>query len=159
MPRRILPVLVVFALACGGGQSAGTPSPLVKATTADLAVKSFMQAVADSNIATMGRFWGSSGGPAAVTRQPADYEQRLGITQVFLRGSAYRIVRTEEVPGDAKRRVVHMELDRRDGDGSTCTRTVPVTVVDAGEHGWIVSAIDISQAGTPGRACRPGRNS
>lgn len=157
MQRRIFPVLVLFALACGG-QAASGPTPSAKATSPDAAVQNFMQAVADSNIAAMSRYWGTRNGPAAVTRQPADYEQRLGITQVFLRGSPFKIVRTEEIPGDVQRRVVQVELERRDPDGSTCTRALPVTVVDAGEHGWIVQAIDISMVGTPGRACRAAAN-
>lgn len=152
MRDRLLPVLLSLLAACGGG-AAGTPAPAEKATTPESAVQNFLRAVADSNISRMGRFWGTSRGPAVVTRSPADYEQRLGITQIFLRGSPFRIVRTEAVAGDAARRVVVVELDRTNTDGTQCVRTLPVTVVETANHGWLVNAMDLSLAGTPGRPC------
>lgn len=156
MSRRLVPMLVLLALACGGGQAGSSPvAPAPKADAPDAAVRNFMEAVADSNIARMARYWGTRNGPAAETRQPADWEQRLGITQIFLRRSPYKIVRIDEVAGVPERRVVQVDLERKDADGTSCTRTIPVTVVDAKDHGWVVTAIDLSVAGTPGRACKP----
>ena len=157
MRERLIPALLCLVLACGG-QSAGSAAPQDVAPTPESAVQKFMQAVADSNINRMGRYWGAHNGPAAVTRTPPDYEQRLGITQVFLRGSPYKIIRTDPVPGDAERQVVVLELDRSNSDGNSCTRTLPVTVVKTREHGWVVTAMDLALIGTPGRPCAAPKN-
>lgn len=159
MFRPLAPAVVLFALACGGGPQ--SPAPQDMATTPEGAVRNFMQAVADSNIARMGRFWGTAKGPAGVVRQPTDYEQRLGVTQAFLRNSPYRILRTDPVSGDDARKMVVVELSRADPDGTKCTKAIPFGVVNAGKHGWIVNTINLTLAGTPGRACsgplsRPG---
>ncbi len=127
--------------------------PQESATTPEGAVRNFMQAVADSNITRMGRYWGTSRGPAGVVHHPADYEQRLFVTQSFLRGSPFRVQGTEPLGQDASRRLVRVELDRVDLDGNRCTRGVPFTVVNTGKSGWIVTAIDLTLAGTPGRSC------
>lgn len=153
MRVRLFPALLCLLAACGGGRSAGSAAPVADATTPESAVQNFMQAVADSNISRMGRFWGTRRGPAAITRSPADYEQRLGVTQIFLRGSPFKIVRTDPVSGDPARRVVVVDLDRSNTDGTRCTRTLPVTVVETNNHGWVVNAMDLSLAGTPGRPC------
>jgi hypothetical protein len=147
--QRWLPVLFL-ALACGGG-GGSQPSPNDVASTPDAAVRSFMQAVADSNITRMGRYWGSGKGPAAVVGQPSDHQQRLTVAQSYLRRSAYRVVRMDPV-SDQKMTVV-VDLDRRDPDGTTCVRQVPFAVIKTGKYGWIVSAIDLNQAGAPARPC------
>lgn len=152
MNRRLLSVLLAAALGCGGSQAAGvTPQEL--ATTPEAAVRNFMQAVADSNITRMGQFWGSASGPATVTRQPADYRDRLVVTQAYLRQSPFRLLRTDPLPNQANRRAVQVEFDRVDLDGKRCTRAVPITVLNAGKHGWIVTGLDLNQVGTPGRSC------
>lgn len=152
MRERLLPAFLCLLAACGG-HSAGSTAPQETATTPEAAVQNFMTAVADSSISRMGRYWGSRDGPAAVTKSPADYEQRMAVTQMFLRASPFKILRTETLGEDAERRVVVLELDRADAGGGRCSRTLPVTVVKTREHGWIVTAMDISLAGTPGRAC------
>ncbi len=93
MSRRLMLGLLCVVLACGGGAAAGT-SPDDTATTPEAAVRNFMQAVADSNITRMARFWGTSKGPAAITGQPADYRDRLVVAQSFLRRSPFRLLRT-----------------------------------------------------------------
>jgi hypothetical protein len=148
---RCFPGLLLFSLACGGGP--GAAIPVDSATTPEGAVRSFMQAVADSNITRMGRYWGTSRGPASVAHHPADYEQRLFVTQSFLRDSPFHILRTDPVGNDKNRQMVQVDLDRSDPDGSRCTRAVPFTVLNAGKHGWIVTSIDLTLAGTPGRSC------
>lgn len=152
MSHRWSPVLLLL-LACGGGGGSSQPSPSEAATTPDGAVRSFMQAVADSNIARMGRYWGTSKGPAAIVNQPADYRQRLSVTQSYLRATPFRVVRIDPVPNDGDRMSVMVDLDRKDPSGPTCVRQVPFTVVKTGKYGWIVSAIDLNLAGAPGRPC------
>ncbi len=151
MFRPLLPVIVLCLTACGGGPQ--NPAPLDVATSPESAVRNFMEAVADSNITRMGRFWGTAKGPAGVLRQPSDYQQRLGVTQAFLRNSPFRIIRIDPVSGDDKRRMVVVELSRADPDGNKCTKAIPFGVIDTGKHGWIVNAINLTLAGTPGRAC------
>lgn len=151
MSKRWLPCLI-FALACGGGGSS-QPNPSDVATTPDAAVRSFMQAVADSNITRMGRYWGTGKGPAAVVNQPSDHQQRLTVTQSYLRGSGYRIVRMDPVNNSDDRMTVTIDFDRRDPDGATCVRQVPFQLIRTGKYGWIVSSIDLNQAGAPTRPC------
>lgn len=157
MNRRLWSVLLAVTLGCGGSQAPGV-SPAELAATPEAAVRNFMQAVADSNITRMGQFWGSSGGPATVTGQPADYQDRLVVTQAYLRQSPFRLLRTDALPDQADRRAVQVEFDRVDLDGKRCTRAVPITVVNAGKHGWIVTGIDLNQIGTPGRSCSATRS-
>jgi hypothetical protein len=149
--HRFLSGLLLLSLACGGGPGAAVPAD--SATTPEGAVRSFMQAVADSNITRMGRYWGTSRGPASLVHHPADYEQRLFVTQSFLRDSPFHILRSDPISGDKNRQTVQVDLDRADPDGARCTRNVPFTVLNAGKQGWIVTSIDLTLAGTPGRSC------
>lgn len=150
MSKHWLPAVLLLAIACGGGQ-VSSASPDENATTPDAAVKNFLQAVADSNMTRMGRFWGTGKGPAGIVKQPADYERRLLVTQAYLRGSPYRVVGMDRVSDD--RMTVTVDLDRRDSDGKSCVRKVPVGVVRTGKYGWVVTSIDLNQAGPPSRPC------
>lgn len=151
MSHRWSPVLLLV-LACGGG-GGSQPSPSETATTADGAVRSFMQAVADSNITRMGRYWGTSKGPASVINQPADFRERLTVTQSYLRNTPFRVIRMDPVPNEADRMTVTVDLDRHDPGGATCVRQVPFTAVKTTKYGWIVSSIDLNLAGAPSRPC------
>ncbi len=150
MIRRWLPAVLLFAAACGGG-GASSVAPSENAATPDIAVKNFLQAVADSNMTRMGRYWGTGKGPAIIVRQPADYERRLVVTQAYLRGSPYRVVGMDRVADD--RMTVTVDFDRSEGDGRTCVRKVPIGVIQTGKYGWLVNSIDLNQAGAPGRPC------
>ncbi len=151
MTQRWFPFLLL-AVACGGGGSQ-QPGPNETATTPDAAVRSFMQAVADSNITRMGRYWGTGKGPASIVNQPADHQQRLTVTQSFLRGSGFRITRMDPVATSRDRMTVTVDLDRRDPNGNSCVKQVPFSVINTAKYGWIVSAIDLNQAGAPARPC------
>ena len=144
--------LLLLLAACGGGQ-ASSAAPADLATTGEGAVRAFLQAVGDSNITRMARYWGGSNGPAALTGQPVGYEQRLTVTQLFLRNSPYKVMSTDPVSGDARRLQVNLSFDRTDNDGSTCIRTAPFIVVNTGKTGWIVTSVDLTLVGTPGHAC------
>lgn len=150
MFRRLATVLVLLSAACGGGPGSTVPQDF--ASTPEIAVRDFMQAVTDSNIPRMGRYWGTSKGPASELRQPADYVERLSVTQAFLRASPYRIIRSDPVASDPARHTVEVELSRTDVDGSHCVRNLPFTMVNT-KRGWIITAIDLTLAGTPGRSC------
>jgi hypothetical protein len=132
--------------ACGGGASTGTVEP---ANTAAGSVEAFMQAVADSNLTRMAQLWGTAAGPAAKTRQPADYERRIAVMQTYLKNESHRLLPIAPSGSDS-RQDVQVELRRE-----LCTWVVPVTAIKDGDGHWIVNQIDISQAGNPARPCVP----
>ena len=132
--------------ACSGGSGTGDVAPL---GSAEAAVRDFMAAVQDSNIARMGRSWGSENGSAAQTHQPAQWEQRLKVVQFYLRGGNSRITSNTAVEGDAKHRTVLVELTR-----GTCVKQIPFSAVQS-HNGWLVESVDISAAGSPRNPCPP----
>jgi hypothetical protein len=157
-------LLLLAVVACGGppGPSASTgPAP-----TPEQAVRSFMQAAADSNLGRMAQLWGTRAGPAAKTGQPSDYERRITIMQFYLSGSPFRIVpggaaQVEPaggaaakdrlpVPGEdpANIRQVVVQLDRQG-----CAKYVPFVVVRTLDNSWIVNQVDLAAAGHPKRPC------
>lgn len=138
----------LFALvACGGGVgSSGSVSPANSATGA---VESFMQAVADSNLVRMAQLWGTASGPAARTKQPSDYERRVAVMQAYLRNESHRILPLSQ-SGTEGRQDVQVEIRRE-----LCTWVVPFTVIQTGD-GWLVTQVDLTQAGNPARPCVPG---
>ncbi len=134
-------------VACGGGGSSGSVAP---ANSAAGAVESFMQAVADSNLPRMAELWGTASGPAARTRQPADWEKRILVMQSYLRNESHRVL-----PGapsaTAGRQDVQVEIRRE-----LCTWMVPFTAVQT-SSGWVVNQVDLTAAGNPARPCIPGQ--
>lgn len=150
MTYRWLPALLLLA-ACGGGAQAGTTGPSDNAATADAAVRQFMQAVADSNISRMARYWGTNKGPAAVTRVPADFSQRMTLTQNYLRNSPYRIISMD--PVDKNRMTVTTEFTRSGPGATKCMKRMPVEVRDMGKYGWVITSMDLTQVGAPTRPC------
>ncbi|MEO6067792.1 MAG: hypothetical protein ABJB33_00870 [Gemmatimonadota bacterium] len=137
--------LVLAACGGGGSTSASDVAPL---GSAEAAVREFLAAVQDSNIARMGRAWGSSSGPAAVTNTPAQWEQRLKVVQVYLRGGNYRITGNVPDASSARRRNLSVEFTRGD-----CVKQVPFVAVETSRGGWLVESVDISVAGNPLNPC------
>lgn len=135
-------VLALIVVGCGGSRP-GSVSPDAGPTAA---VNQFMRAVADSNLPRMSELWGTSRGSAAATRQPADYERRIQIMHAYLKGTEAKVLGAIERADD--RVVYQVELARAD-----CRRNVPFTVVRVREEVWVVNAIDLAAAGTPGRPC------
>jgi hypothetical protein len=137
---------VLLLAACGGG-SAPQAQP---ANSASGAVRSFMQAVADSNVVKMANLWGTASGPAAKTNSPPDWQRRVAIMQAYLRNDSFRI--TSDVPEtDESRRGLLVEIKRR-----TCTWTVPFTAIKTRDGSWIVTQVDLAAAGNPARPCLEG---
>jgi hypothetical protein len=132
--------------ACGGGAGAGQVHP---ANTASAAVESFMRAVADSNLAAMAALWGTAKGSAARTKQPPDYERRIVVMQSYLVHDDSRIV-GDTPDGSSGRHAVQVQLRRQ-----ACTWTVPFSVIQLSDGGWIVNQIDLTSAGNPARPCNP----
>ncbi len=162
IPRSTL--ILVAALAACGGAPGPTASARPKPTPED-AVRSFMQAAADSNHARMAELWGTRAGPAAKTGQPPDYERRIAIMRFYLSGSPFRVVPGgaadfAPAPGDtgagrlpspddaATTRHVVVQLDRQG-----CAKYVPFVVVKTVDDNWIINSVDIAAAGHPQRPC------
>lgn len=145
--KTLLAFGALLLAACGGGTGvrAGDVAPL---GSAEAAVREFLAAVQDSNIARMGRSWGDASGPAAVTNSPSQWEQRLKVVQVYLRGGTYRIVANTVDPSDAKHRNLSVEFTR-----GSCVKTIPVVAVHARNGGWLVESVDVSAAGAPFNPC------
>jgi hypothetical protein len=144
-------VLAVLLAACGGGSA---PSAVAPTTSARGAVDAFMQAVADSNLTRMGHLWGTTAGPAAKTKQPADWEKRITVMQAYLQNESHRIVGdSPEATGDT-RHAVQVEIRRE-----LCTWIVPFTAIKLADGTWIVNQVDVTAAGNPGRPCVPGQDS
>jgi hypothetical protein len=145
-------VLAVVLAACGGGSAPSTVSP--STSSARGAVDAFMQAVADSNLARMSELWGTSAGPAARTRQPADWERRVAVMQAYLQNESHRIVSDgPATPAVEGRRSVQVEIRRQ-----LCTWSVPFTAIKLGDGSWIVNQVDLTAAGNPARPCVPGQD-
>jgi hypothetical protein len=135
--------------ACGGG-SPGPVSPVPAVPpTPESSVRSFLQAVADSNIEQMSLLWGTEKGPAGRTKQPADYTKRMEVIQIYLRNTAYTVGAIHNVESDPSRKIVNVVFDRK-----ACLRTMPVTVVQTPKDGWIINQMDLNEAGSPSRPCR-----
>jgi len=145
-------VLAVVLAACGGGSAPSTVSPTT--SSARGAVEAFMQAVADSNLAHMADLWGTAAGPAAKTRQPADWERRVAVMQAYLQNESHRIVSDgPATPAAEGRRSVQVEIRRQ-----LCTWMVPFTAIRLGDGTWIVNQVDLTAAGNPARPCVPGQD-
>ena len=109
----------------------------------------FMQAVADSNLTQMGELWGTARGPAASTNRPPDWAQRVAVMHAYLKGGTAKVV-GEGDPSTATqdRRQILVELSR-----SGCVKTVPFTLIRTKTGSWLVNAVDLNAAGTPGKPC------
>ena len=162
IPRSTL-ILVAALAACSGA-----PGPTASARpkpTPEAAVRSFMQAAADSNLARMAELWGTRAGSAAKTGQPPDYERRIAIMRFYLSGSPFRVVPGgaadfAPAPSDtgagrpagsddaAATRHVVVQLDRQG-----CAKYVPFVVVKTVDDNWIINSVDIAAAGHPQRPC------
>lgn len=142
-----IPYLICAAglIACGGG-STGSATPEM---SSDQVVRAFMKAVADSDLVRMGDLWGSSRGPANVTRFPPEYPRRLAIIQAWLRGSdSIRVISDMPVQGgSASERTVVIAYHR-----AGCVKQIPITTTRSGKQ-WLVSGIDVALAGTPAKPC------
>ena len=149
MAQRLFLAALTLIVACGGGPST-SPVPADPEVASNAALKSFMRAVEDSNIAVMSATWGSAHGSAASTHQPPDYEKRMIITQLFLRSAPFTILENNAVDGQPGQRHLRVQLDR-----VRCKREMPVTVVRTDHGDWVVQEIDLNQAGTPARPCDP----
>ena len=136
-------MLALLLLGCGGRSGQVAPVP-----EAELALRNFMQAAADSNFNGMAEHWGTSRGSAAATGNPADFQQRMVIVQAFLKGIRYRVLSNDADPTSANQRVLQVELSR-----DNCLNLVPFTMARTSQDKWVVYQFDLEKVGAPSRGC------
>ncbi|MEP7324355.1 MAG: hypothetical protein ABI836_00275 [Gemmatimonadota bacterium] len=148
---RGLVIMGVLLSACGGASGgASGQAPAAPAPAAEAALQLFLHAVADSNVTAMADHWGTSRGSASRTNNPSDYQKRIVIMQAFLRGTQYRILSNEPVPGENNQRLIAVELTR-----TGCTNQVPFTMIRTGRGEWLVYQFNLELVGSPNRPCAP----
>ncbi len=150
VPRHIFIALALATVVgCGGGS--GPSSIPLTVGDPETVIHTFMEAVNDTNLVTMAQLWGTAAGPAA-DRMPRDeLEKRLIIMQRYLANESFEVVLAGPgriIPQSADHQYYSVRFVRSNG----CTSSVPLTVVSSGS-GWLVSDIDLAEAGTPGRPC------
>jgi hypothetical protein len=106
----------------------------------------FLRAVSDSNLVQMGALWGTSKGPAASTGVPSDWQRRVAVMQLYLRGGEAKVLSEDTFGGDRREVVVQLE---RPG----CVKQVPFSMIRTKDGGWLVNSIDLNAAGNPANPC------
>lgn len=139
--RGLALLFTIAVLACGG-----KAAPVGMETGPETALSAFMQAVADSNLNRMAQLWGTEKGSAAQTGQPADYQRRIAVMYTYLRGASVRVI--GEVERRGRTSVLATEVLRAD-----CVKRVPFTMVQTGQGGWLLTAVDLALIGVPGTPC------
>lgn len=136
---------VLAVMACG---SKASPS-IVLPSDPEVTLSRFMSAVQAKDLVSMSQLWGTKDGPAARKMERAELSQRLTVMQIMLQHERYEITADVLTAGlDDGTRAYHLRLVRLG-----CQVDVPFQLVRVGE-GWLVSVIDLTQAGNPARACR-----
>ena len=70
--------------------------------------------------------------------------------QAYLRNESHRVVSDTPEAGDT-RHALQVEIRRQ-----LCSWVVPFTAIKLGDGTWIVSQVDLTQAGNPAQPCDPG---
>lgn len=136
----LMTALILLTAAC-----ATVPSPGVGASPAGgtgsaaprLAVDAFLDAVRTEDLQAMGATWGTSNGPARESIERTELEKRVIILQCYLQHDSYRVI--SEVPGEAGRRVVRVELTR-----GTDKRQPALHTVQGPGGRWFVENVELA---------------
>lgn len=130
--------------ACGSKSWASLMLPVDPQVT----VTRFMSAVEANNLVAMGQLWGTKRGPAIEKMDRSDLEKRLTVMQRYLIHDEYEVLDGETMGRlDDRTRAYRIRLTR-----AGCVHNVPFELIRLG-GGWLVSNIDLAQAGNPARAC------
>ncbi len=130
--------------ACGSKSSSSLMIPVDPQVT----VTRFMSAVEANNLLAMGELWGTKSGSAMEKMDRADLEKRLTVMQRYLTHDEYEVLAAETMGRiDDRTRAYRIRLTR-----AGCVHNVPFELVRVG-GGWLVSNIDLAQAGNPARSC------
>ncbi len=136
---------VLAVMACGSKASPSIMLPVDPEVT----LSRFMTAVQANDLVSMSQLWGTKDGPAARRMDRAELNQRLTVMQIMLKHERYELTADVSMAGlDDKTRAYKLRLMRMG-----CQVDVPFQLVRVGE-GWLVSVIDLTQAGNPARTCR-----
>ncbi len=146
--RTWLIVAAAATMACTS--KAIEPAQVSPSVAPTVVATAFMQAVTDSNLVQMGSLWGTERGPAAATNRPADWLQRLAVVHAYLKGGTSKVVGENPGAGGIGRRQLVIELTR-----AGCVKNIPFTMVQSRDGAWLISAIELTAAGVPGRPCAP----
>ncbi|MGQ0704009.1 MAG: hypothetical protein ACT4PM_12835 [Gemmatimonadales bacterium] len=147
-------VLMSGALVLAACRSSSGPAPVTPVSSAQEAVRAFMNAAADSNLTRMGELWGTERGLAAKQMAPADHYKRLVVMQAYLKGDSIRVVSETPVRGRDNERDLVVELYRLRG---ACVKSIPFNTVRAGSGTWLVQSVNVGAAGNPAHPCDGGR--
>ncbi len=130
--------------ACGSRASSSLMIPVDPQVT----VTRFMSAVEANNLVAMGQLWGTKDGPSIEEMDSAELDMRLTVMQRYLTHEEYEILASGSTARvDDRTRAYRIRLTR-----AGCVHNVPFELVRVG-GGWLVSKIDLTQAGNPARAC------
>ncbi len=130
--------------ACGSRSSSSSMIPVDPQVT----VTRFMSAVEANNLVAMADLWGTKDGPSVEEMDRTELEMRLTVMQSYLTNDGYEVLAGSEFTRlDDRTRAYRIRLTR-----AGCVHNVPFELVRVG-GGWLVSKIDLTQAGNPARAC------
>jgi hypothetical protein len=136
-PRFLALLLLGAVAACGRPQVPMPPAPASPEAT----VGQFLAAVNADDLRRMAQLFGDEKGPVAVTmHDPQTREQRMAILQRLLLGDSVHVLGTEPVPGEPRKRLLHLDLFRGDRG-----HPVPITVYEQVSGGWLVQKIELDQ--------------
>ncbi len=144
MTLRLIPCLLLVSACAGATAGAGSP---VANRSPETTVTAFLAAARDTNLTLMANYWGGSSGPAAVSKQPSDYEKRIRVMQKYLTSDSARLVTLGSVDGHPDQVMVTMQLYV-----GNCQNRVPF-VVGKWKDQYLVQNVDVTSAGNPGRPC------
>ena len=147
MQRSLCAGFALLIAGCGGGAQGGGAS-VTPVTSSAQAIRSFMQAAADSNLSRMAELWGTPDGPAAQTGRPEGWEKRIAVIQAYLKNDSTRLVSDMPVTGETNQRRALVNVWRMG-----CSRQVPAVLARTKAGGWVVTTVDLTAAGNPARPC------
>lgn len=140
--RRLMVLLTVLGIGCGGGSRPQSPVP---ATMTD-ALGQFLDAAHANDIHAMARVWGTTRGPAAEWMEDSTLQMRMTVVQRYMSANGYRVIEgPHAVPGHADRRLFRVELQR-----SHCLHVQPIELVQARRGGWLVYDVHLESANEAG---------
>ena len=135
---------IVAATACGSRQPRSFTIPIDPEVT----VSRFMSAVEANNLVAMGQLWGTKKGPSVEEMDHTELEMRLTVMQSYLSHDEYEVLEgLASLRVDEGTRAYQIRLTR-----AGCVHNVPFELVRVGGE-WLVSSVDLAQAGNPARAC------
>src|SRR5213079_861003 len=104
---RLLVLVALGALACGGGSGSQTPAP----QSLPESLAQFMSAIKANDLDRLKALWGTERGPASGWMKGEELKQRLTVLQIYLNHVGYRVIEGPlAVPTKDDRRVFRIEL-------------------------------------------------